>query len=159
MEPIQIRHIMNIPNHVEHDRDSCERAADSALYVMFQIGAQFDQIFPPIFSNGKELWPLPPPYSAPTDEREAVVGARLDELLQNTKRNAQAFNAAVENNVKPEAQRIAEQMPTDSAQVWNDCNLLAKSIETESVYQTLALSEETQEVFDTTQVADEPEET
>jgi hypothetical protein len=150
MKPIPVEMIATIPDEVEQTRESCREAADLTLRPMFFVGAEGEQLeYPPIFSNGVELWPLPVPWTAGEytirQLHENLNGD--DGFLAHTRKNCEAYNAALHGGALPEARRIREQMAKDSAAVWNNCNALAHSVEDEKVYRTLDLSEETKELY------------
>ena len=149
MKQIDTELINAIPSSVTPDRASAENAADAALHVLFLIGAQVPgQTFPPLLSStGVEVWPTPAPWNYPTDEGKNTYVSRLNESLPHTKKNADAFNAAVAAGDKEEAEDICKVCPKDSGQIWNDSNGLARAVETASVYRTLELSAETQQAY------------
>jgi hypothetical protein len=154
MKPIPNEAIDAIPLTVNDSRESCRQAADSVLLVLFAMGLELETLaeWPPILSNGREVWPLPQPWTS-DESRAAVLMLTLNGVpgdpgfLAAVKRNATEFNEALETNDIPLAQNIAGEGPTDSAQVWSDTNALACSGETADVYRPLELSQETKAAF------------
>lgn len=149
MKPIPEQFINAMPTFVEANKPACQAAADATLLVMFLLGGQLQgQEWPPIISNGTESWPLPAPWTSSESRMLNLLGnlnGSVSEtgLLAHTKKNAIAFNEAVEGNAIPEAERIAKQMPNDSAELWSYLNSLAFRVEEEGIYKTIQLSAET----------------
>jgi hypothetical protein len=147
--------ILKMPIAVEATRGSCQAAADATLHVLFLMAGQLEPKldFPPIISNGRELWKMPTPYDPPAIQTVPLLvdlntaGAGEDGYLAHCKRNAQEFNEALEEAMPDVAKEIAGMGPTDSAHVWNYLNALACSIEDEAVYRALTLSPETKQSF------------
>jgi hypothetical protein len=154
VKPIQNELIEAMPSSVEASKPSCEAAADATLHVLFLMAAELDPKvdFPPIISNGVELWPLPPPYE--TGERRTVplmvdlngTGA-TGGYLEHCRRNAEEFNRALEEAKPDVAKEIAKRGPTDATHVWNFLNSLALSVEDEDVYRPIELSDETKQAY------------
>jgi len=155
MNPIPQEHIDSIPDSVEATRESCQLAADKALFVLFFMANELKECpeFPPIISNGAEVWPLPAPW---TSDEESVIrlllnlNGRDDDpgLLPHVKRNASEYNEALQSRDIPVAEKIASQGPDDAAALWNDTNSLALESTKESNFKTLVLSDETKEMFE-----------
>jgi hypothetical protein len=147
--------IVKMPVAVEASKPSCQVAADATLLVIFMMASQLEPKldFPPIVSNGKELWKMPTPYDPPAIETVPLLvdlnggGDEEGGYLQHTRRNAEEFNAALEEAKPDLAKKIAGMGPTDSAHVWNYLNALACSVEDESVYRPLELSDECKQAY------------
>jgi hypothetical protein len=152
MKPIEQELIDAIPDAVGKTRAGCEEAADTALTVLYTIGEQFKQFltFPPIFSNGVEVWPVPPPYNLAMTSDIDTAETSLNEFLRHTKINADAFNQEVNVNNVPGARSIAEITPKDSGMIWhlaNDLGRLVAADEGETIFRTLDLSENTEYLY------------
>jgi hypothetical protein len=150
MKPIPQELIYKMPDDVEASTESCQEAADAVLHVLFLMGAELDpkMTWPPVVSNGVELWPMPAPYQSGERRQIRLLvdlnggGAEEGGYLAHCKRNVEEFNEALED-AKPEvAEEIASMGPTDSAHIWNYLNALACSVESESVFRPLELSDE-----------------
>jgi hypothetical protein len=155
MNKIPQEFIDEMPSSVEATKESCEVAADATLYVLFLMATELDEelTFPPIISNGHELWKMPSPYDAPAITTVPLLvdlnGTGDDGgYLLHCRRNAQEFNEAIDESKPDVARSLARMGPTDSGHVWNYLNALACSVEDESVYRPLELSDETKRVFE-----------
>jgi hypothetical protein len=147
--------IVKMPVAVEASKPSCEAAADATLLVIFLMASQLDPKldFPPIVSNGQELWKMPTPYDPPAIETVPLLvdlnggGDEEGGYLEHCKRNAEEFNEALEDAKPDVAKEIARMGPTDAGHVWNYLNALACSVEDESVYRPLELSDECKQAY------------
>lgn len=154
MKPIAEELIDAMPSAVETTKESCQEAADAVLRVLFEMGMQLEPklSWPPIISNGYELWPMPAPYAF--GERQTVpllvdLNGMGDEggYLEHCVRNAVEFNEALAEAKPDVAKEIARMGPTDAGHVWNSLNALACSVEDESVYRPIELSAETKQSY------------
>jgi hypothetical protein len=156
MKPIPQELIDAMPVKVEASRESCQAVVDPVLLVLFLMGGQLKpppEETPPIISNGRELWPLPPKWGL--EERQTVSlmvnlnGAGPDKVgyLETCKRNAQEYNQAIEDSKPDVAIGICNLWPADSAHVWEYLNALAASVEQGDVYRTLALAPEVKQAY------------
>jgi hypothetical protein len=147
--------IVKMPVAVEASKPSCEDAADATLLVIFLMASQLEPklTFPPIISNGEETWKMPKPYDPPAIKTVPLLvdlnggGDEEGGYLEHCKRNAEEFNAALEEAKPDVAREIARMGPTDAGHVWNYLNALACSVEDESVYRPLELSTECKQAF------------
>src|SRR4029453_14262537 len=102
MKPIPQELIYKMPESVEATTESCQEAADAVLHVLFLMGAELDPnvTWPPIVSNGVELWPMPTPYES-GERRQIRVLVDLNGTgesggyLEHCQRNAEEFNEAL----------------------------------------------------------------
>src|SRR4030095_2198413 len=153
MKPIPNELIIAMPESVEATKESCQAAADAVLHVLFLMGAELDpkMTWPPIVSNGVELWPMPPPYESGERRQISLLinlnGRNESGYLQHSKTNASEYNQALEEAKPDVAKEIARMGPTDSAHLWNYLNSLALSIEDEDIYRAITLSSETKAAF------------
>src|SRR4030095_3274955 len=153
MKPIPNELIIAMPESVEATKESCQAAADAVLHVLFLMGAELDPklTWPPILSNGVELWPMPPPYESGERRQISLLinlnGRDESGYLEHCKRNAEEYNRALEEAKPYVATEIAKMGPTDATHVWNYLNSLAFSVEDESVFRALELSDETKESY------------
>jgi hypothetical protein len=156
MDPISSDLINAIPDEIVAEKTDCQLAADTCLMVLFTMADELEPVpeMPLIISNGQELYPMPAPwtYAPPLrlggtqiDTKEVL--RNVNEWLPHVKKNGHAYNEALAVNDIPTAERIAQQGVNDSALVWNMCNALAQSVETENVYRPLELSDETKGAF------------
>jgi hypothetical protein len=156
MDPISSDLINAIPDEIVAEKTDCQLAADTCLMVLFTMADELEPApeMPLIISNGDELYPLPAPwtYAPPLrlggtkiDTKEVL--RNVNEWLPHIKKNTHAYNEALAVNDIPTAERIAQQGINDSALIWNMCNALAQSIETEKGYRALELSTETKESY------------
>src|SRR4030095_6539953 len=106
MKPIPNELIIAMPESVEATKESCQAAADAVLHVLFLMGAELDpkMTWPPVVSNGVELWPMPAPYQSGERRQIRLLvdlnggGAEEGGYLAHCKRNAEEFNEALEIN-------------------------------------------------------------
>jgi hypothetical protein len=155
MKPVPNELIVKMPSDVEATRESCQAAADAVLHVLFFMAGQLEPKldFPPIISNGHELWKMPSPYDPPAIQTVPLLvdlntaGAGEDGYLAHCKRNAQEFNEALEEAMPDVAKEIASMGPADSNHIWNFLNALACSVEDEAIYKPLLLSPECKQSF------------
>jgi hypothetical protein len=155
VKPIAQELIDEMPSSVEASKPSCEAAADATLHVLFLMAAELDPKldFPPIISNGIELWPLPPPYEM--GERRTPIPLLIDlngtgeegGYLAHCRRNAEEYNEALAESKPDVAKEIAKMGPIDATHLWNFLNSLAFSVEDEDVYRPLELSDETKQSY------------
>jgi hypothetical protein len=156
MNKIPEEYIDEMPSSVEATKESCEVAADATLYVLFLMAAELDEelTFPPIVSNGHELWKMPSPYDPPAIRTVPLLvdlnggGDEEGGYLVHCRRNAQEFNEALDDSKPDVARDLARMSPTDSGHVWNYLNALACSVEDEDIYRPLILSDETKRIFE-----------
>jgi hypothetical protein len=155
MKSIPNELIVKMPSDVEATRESCQAAADATLLVLFLMAGELDPKldFPPIISNGRELWKMPTPYDPPAIETVPLLvdlnggGDEEGGYLAHCKLNAFEYNEALEEAKPDVAKEIARMGPTDAGHVWNYLNALACSVEDESVYRPLELSTECKQAF------------
>jgi hypothetical protein len=155
MKSIPNELIVQMPESVEASKESCQAAADATLIVLFLMGAELNpkMIWPPIVSNGRELWKMPAPYDPPAIETVPLLvdlnggGDEEGGYLSHCRRNAEEYNRALEEAKPYVATEIAKMGPTDAAHVWNYLNALACSVEDEEVYRPLELSEECKQAY------------
>src|SRR4030095_3438838 len=153
MKPIPNELIIAMPESVEATKESCQAAADAVLHVLFLMGAELDPklTWPPILSNGVELWPMPPPYESGERRQISLLinlnGRDESGYLEHCNRNAEEFNPALEDAEPDLAKETAKTGPTGAAPVWNYLNSLACSVEDEDVYRPLELSDECKQAY------------
>src|SRR5262245_39837615 len=154
MKKIPSEYIDAMPDSVEATKESCQEAADATLLVLFLMAGQLEQKipFPPIVSNGRELWKMPSPFNPPAIETVPLLvdlngTGEIGGYLMHVRRNAQEYNEAIEESKPDVARDIAMLSPMDSTHVWNYLNALACSVEDEDVYRPLELSPETKQAY------------
>ena len=78
MDPIGSELINAIPDSIEAEKDDCQEAADTSLFVLFTLANELEPApeMPPILSNGVELYPLPPPWTYAPPMR--LAGRKID---------------------------------------------------------------------------------